>query len=168
MDKKQKVVGFLDRHTRKLVDINHQKFRLPSKAIIWMVLFISYNVLFQGLADVVIKVLGYTPLYRGFPLRIDFLFLTAVSVLMGYQALIGMRRREIDVTRNSISIGLLVETGLIISDLHHVWLFGSEYAGLTVVRSFFVVLTLVNLMMLLYIARKLKIYRDDKGRFKLV
>lgn len=159
---------FVDRHTNRLVDSNHQKFRLYPKWSIWLILFLSYNVLLQGILDIVIKVLGYTPWFTAIPIRIDFLFLTAVSVLMGYQALIGMRRRELDVTRNSISLGLIVEFGLVASDIAHVVDYGEMYPWLFTIRMPFIVLTTINFFILMYIASHLRLFRDDNGKFVLV
>jgi hypothetical protein len=159
---------FIEKHTSNLVDINKDKFESPKQHILTLVLFIAYNVLIQGIADVVLKVLTFFPGFPPLPLQIDFLFLTAVSVLMGYQALVGMRRREIDVTRNSFAIGILVEAGLVISDITNVVAFSQQYNYLLWVRLPFIVLTVINFFALLYVARRLHIFRDDGDHFRLV
>lgn len=164
---KNKILSFLHRHTTRIVDDNDQKFRLYPRWLIWFVLFLSYNVLVQGVADVFIKVSGYTPWFNAFPARWGFLFLTAVSVLMGYQVLIGMRRRELDVTRNSFALGLLVEAGLVISDVIHLVNYASYHENLLAFRLPFIVLTLINFFILATIARHLKLFRDKRGHFKL-
>lgn len=164
---KNKIVNFLKHHTTRIVDDNDQKFRLYPRWLIWFVLFLSYNVLLQGIADVFIKASGYTPWIKGFPARWDFLFLTAVSVLMGYQVLRGMRRRELDVTRNSFALGMLVEAGLVISDVLHLIDYASRYEHLFIVRLPFIILTLINFFILAIIAWHLKLFRDKKGHFTL-
>lgn len=158
----------MNKNTSRIVDDNHQKFRLYPKEIIWLILFLSYNVVLQGIFDVIIKVSGYTPWFGALPLRIDFLFLTGVSVIMGYQALIGMRRRELDVTRNSVLVGIFVEMGLVASDVMHVIEFGSQHPYMLEIRSPFIVITSINFFILLYIAKKLQLFADDEGKFKLV
>ncbi len=158
---------FFESHTQQIVDHNHSKFRLYPKWSIWMILYLSYNVLLQGVADVVLKVLSYTPFLMDMPWRTDFISLTAISVLMGYQALKGMRRREIDVTRNSISLGVLVETGLVIGDIEFIWLNPDLLPGLLLIRLPFMLFTFSNIIILLYIARKLSLFRDDAGKFVL-
>lgn len=165
---KNKITAFLHRHTKRIVDQNDRKFRLYPRWLIWFILFLSYNVLVQGIADVVIKVSGYTPWFNAFPARWDFLFLTAVSVLMGYQVLIGMRRRELDVTRNSFAVGMLVESGLVISDVLHLIDYASRHEYLFIVRLPFIILTLINFCILVYIAYHLKLFRDKKGKRVLV
>lgn len=159
---------FIQKHTSYLVDINRGKFEEPKAHIVILVLFVAYNVLVQGIADIVLKLLTLLPGFPALPLQIDFLFLTAVSVLMGYQALIGMRRREIDVTRNSFAIGILVEIGLVISDVSNVLAFQVEYPYLIWVRLPFIVLTVINFFVLLYVARRLHIFRNDDNRFTIV
>lgn len=164
---KNKIVAFLNRHTTRIVDDNNRKFKLYPKWLIWFILFLSYNVLLQGVADVVIKVSGYTPWFNALPARWDFLFLTAVSVLMGYQVLIGMRRRELDVTRNSFALGILVEAGLVISDVLHLMDYASHHEYLFAIRLPFIILTTVNFIILVTIARHLKLFRSQKGEFEL-
>lgn len=159
---------FITKHTSYLVEINREKFEAPKQGVINLVLFIAYNVLLQGIADVVLKVLTFFPWFPKIPLQVDFLFLTAVSVLMGYQALIGMRRREIDVTRNSFAIGILVELGLVVSDIINVVYFREEYIYLIWIRLPFIILTTINFFVLLYVAKKLHIFKSDAGDFTLV
>ncbi len=164
---KEKIIRFLNQHTTRIVDDNNRKFKLYPKWLIWFILFLSYNVLLQGIADVLIKVSGYTPWFYALPARWDFLFLTGVSVLMGYQVLIGMRRRELDVTRNSFALGILVEAGLVISDVLHLIDYASHHEYLLAIRMPFIVLTTINLTILVAIARHLKLFRGRKGEFEL-
>lgn len=164
---KNKILSFLHRHTTRIVDENNQKFRLYPKWLIWFILFLSYNVLLQGIADVVIKAAGYTPWFQAFPSRWAFLFLTAVSVLMGYQVLIGMRRRELDVTRNSFALGILVEAGLVICDIVYLVKYISAYDYLLTFRMPFIVFTVINFFILVIIARHLKLFTNKKGKFVL-
>lgn len=157
---------FVATHTSRIIDDSERSLRFP-KYILWIMLYISYNVVLQGVADIFLKIGSYTSLLPEFILRLDFLFLTAISVLMGYQTLIGLRRRELDVTRNSILLGLLVEAGLVISDIVHV----IEYAGsghVFAIRMPFIVLTTINFFLLIYIAKRLRLFYDDKERFTLV
>ncbi len=165
---KKTIMKFLYQHTKRIVDTNNQKFKMYPKWLIWFILFLSYNVLVQGVADLAIKFSGYTPWIIGFPARWDFLFLTAVSVLMGYQVLIGMRRRELDVTRNSFALGLLVESGLIISDVVYLAKHMNNHEYLLAFRLPFIILTVMNFFILYSIARHLKLFQNEKGKFVLV
>ncbi|MDF2379687.1 MAG: hypothetical protein P1V18_05750 [Candidatus Gracilibacteria bacterium] len=152
-------------HTSRIVEQTAEKFRLYPKNIIWLILFLSYNVLIQGVADVIIKIAGFTPWFEPLLLRVDFLFLTAISVLMGYQALRGMRRRELDVTRNSIAVGLLVEAGLVTSDILHLMEYSATNPNLIYIRSPFIVFTTINFFILVYIAIHFKLFRDKNNKF---
>lgn len=164
---KKFILKFLKRHSTRIVDANEHKFRLYPRWLIWYVLFLSYNVLVQGVADVMIEVLGHTPWLSISPTRWEFLFLTGVSVLMGYQVLIGMRRRELDVTRNSFALGILVEFGLVVSDLVHIAQYGNDYTHLIWIRLPFIFLTTINFFILVYISRYLKLFRNRKKEFVL-
>ncbi|MGE3279028.1 MAG: hypothetical protein AB7J40_04555 [Candidatus Altimarinota bacterium] len=161
---KEMITRFLHHHTTRVVDENSQKFRLYPRWIIGLVLFLSYNVVIQGIGDVIIKIAGYTPWFSPLPMRLDFLFLTAVSVLMGYQALKGMRRRELDVTRNSVALGLLVELSLVVSDITHLIQFGATHPSLMWIRLPFIILTTINFFILFFIAKHLKLFVDEQGK----
>ncbi|QQR83245.1 hypothetical protein IPJ72_05600 [Candidatus Peregrinibacteria bacterium] len=164
---KKRLLSFVKKHTTRLVDDNEKKFALYPRWLIWLILFLSYNVLIQGIMDVVLKVAGHTPWLQTLPVRIDFLFLTVVSILMGYQALVGMRRREMDVTKNSIALGIIVEIGLVVSDIIHVVQYGESYNYLLLIRAPFIVLTTINFFILIVVSYYLKLFVDKKGHFHL-
>jgi hypothetical protein len=161
----KRINSFLVHHTSRLVDESERELRLP-KYVLWITLFISYNVLFQGVLDLILKIMSYTP-YLYFPMRIDFIFLTMISVLMGYQTLVGMRRRELDMTRNSVLLGLLTEISLVVSDVIHMIEY-SHLSHLVIIRTPFVFLTIINFCLLVYLSRKINLFRDDNGKFTLV
>jgi hypothetical protein len=121
----------------------------------------SLSVLLQGIFDIVIKLAGYTPWIVRFPWRVDFLFLTAISVLMGYQTLIGMRRRELDVTRNSVQIGILVETALVVGDIYFIIKNYQEIPEALPIRLPFIILTAINIGILVLISHKLKLFKKS-------
>jgi ABC-type multidrug transport system permease subunit len=162
-----KISNFLSEHTICIVEGNTQKFKEYPKSVVALVLFLSYNVILQGIADVFIKVLSISKAIFYVPLRLDFLFLTAVSVLMGFQAFKAMKRREVDVTRNSVSLGLLVESGLVASDLYYLFEGGQLDMQMFYLRLPFILITTVNFFILLYIAIRLNVFRDDNGKFIL-
>jgi hypothetical protein len=157
---KHKITGFMDSHTSQIFDVNQGKLKDFPKPIIWMVYLMSLNVLLQGIFDVLIKFIGYTPWFVEFPWRMDFLFLTAISVLMGYQTLIGMRRRELDVTKNSVQVGILVEIALIVGDIYFIILHQADLPEALPVRLPFILLTSINVGILFYISRKLRLFRN--------
>lgn len=161
------MISYFRKKISRVIDANHQKLRIYPRHVLWMALFISYSVLIQAAADIAIKALGATAWFPNLPVRTAFIFLTAVSALMGYQALQGFRRREVDVTRNSVAIGVLVETGLIADDIVHIYQVVDSHPLVIHIRLPFIILTAINLILLIYIANKLKLFRNDQNRFTL-
>lgn len=91
---------------------------LPNFVIRWSV-FMSANAVLQAVADVVIESLVLAeiiPIYL--PLRVEFLLLTFLSALIAYLTLRGLREGALDVTKNTLTIGLFVESSLVIGDLY--------------------------------------------------
>lgn len=150
-----------------MFDVDKGQLKEFPRPVIWWVYLMSMSVLLQGLADIVLKVGGYAGVMVKFPWRMDFLFLTVISVLMGYQTLIGMRRRELDVTRNSVQIGLLVEIGLVVGDVYFVLQNYDWLPEALVIRAPFIVFTTLNIFILLYIVWKLSLFRDVNGEWKV-
>jgi hypothetical protein len=168
--KKLKQIRFfhnLKHHAQEMFDTRHGQLKKIPRSVITLTYVMCLNILLQGFMDIVIKFGGYTPWIIAMPWRIDFLFLTAISVLMGFQTLIGMRRRELDVTRNSIQVGLLVETALIIGDLHFISVYGTYIPEIMWFRMPFVVLTMFNVWILIYVTRRMHIFTGKDGKLKL-
>lgn len=149
---------FHDSLSRIVATDEGQLRRVPNH-VLALVLFVCASVLLQGIADVVLKILSYGALLPKLEWRTDFLFLTAVSVLMGYRTFQGMRQRKFDVTRNSIELGLVVELGLIIGDSHYLSNNVSTYPWLIGMRVPFIVLTSLNMVILVYTYHTLKLRR---------
>jgi hypothetical protein len=131
--------------------------------VLYLVYLISWSVLIQGIADIALKIMGYTPWLVKFPWRIDFLFLTALSVLMGYQTLVGIKKRDLDVTRNSVQIGILVETALVMGDAFFLLGPGKEVEGAFWIRLPFMIFTTINVIILLYLTKRLDLLKDEHG-----
>ena len=139
---------------------------LPMPAF-YAVYFMTLSVLTQGILDVWIKILSFSPLISSMPWRINFLFLTAISVLMGYQTLAGIKRRELDVTRNSVQIGILVEAALVVGDLLFISQYQETIPEALAIRLPFVIFTSINILILLYLVWKLKLLKDEKGNWQI-
>ncbi len=141
----------------RCIETNQGQLRRVPNHVLALTVFICASVLLQGIGDLVLKGLGYTALFPAIPWRIDFLFLTAVSVLMGYRTLTGMRQRKFDVTRNSIELGLLVEVGLIVGDITFIRAYGESIPSVFITRLPFIILTTLNVFILLYMYRVLNL-----------
>lgn len=143
----------------RIVEPDAGQLKPVPNIVLSLTVFLSVNVLLQGIADVLLKFLSYTPILPSLPWRTDFLFLTAISVLMGYRTLTGMRQRKFDVTRNSIELGFLVETALVVGDTEFVLANLDHIPSVLVMRLPFIVLTIVNIGILAYSYHVLKLTR---------
>lgn len=146
------------RHFLLYFRLCRKKYRQIHPSNILFLYIISINVLFQGIVDIVLKVAGYTSFFVTFPWRVDFLFLTAVSVLLGWQAISNMKRGYLDLTKNALILSFLVEIGLVISDVTFVIKNLAILPYVTEIRIPFVILTLFNIVLLLMILKNLKLY----------
>lgn len=142
---------------KTVLHTNEGQLRRVPNYIIALMLFLCVNVLLQGIADVGLKVLSYTDVLQPLPWRTDFLFLTAVSVLMGFRSLQGMLHQKFDVTRNSIELGMLVECGLVVGDAVFIRQHMFDIPHVLPMRLPFIILTLVNIAILLYVYHKLSL-----------
>ena len=164
---RKKLAKYIREQTSRVPDIDDGKLHRIPKTVVWLAYFMSLSVLLQGIFDLVIKFLGYTPWFVEFPWRMDFLFLTAVSVLMGYQTFVGIRRRELDVTRNSVQIGLLVEIALVVGDLYFIAQHMENIPEAVIVRMPFVFFTAINVAILIFIIKKLHLFWDEEGNWMI-
>ena len=134
-----------------IMDTNQGQLRRVPNHVLAITVFLCFSVLLQGIADVVLKLLSYTAVLPILPWRTDFLFMTAVSVLIGYNTLMGMHRRRYDVTRNAIELGLLVEIGLIVGDVVFINQNIMDIPHVLPILLPFIVLTSINILILLYV-----------------
>lgn len=164
---KKGFVHVLKNHFEKAVDTHHGQLKRFPNSVIMLVYVMCLNILLQGVLDIIVKVGGYTPWILAMPWRIDFLFLTAISVLMGFQTLNAMKHQKLDVTRNTIQLGLLVETALIVGDLHFIAVYSPIIPEVLWFRLPFILLTLFNIWVLVHVIRKLHVFSNKKGKIEL-
>ena len=141
---------------RKIIPTNTGELKPVPNYIIWLIVYLCISVLLQGIGDVALKVCSLMGLLPAMPWRTDFLFLTAISVLMGYRTLGGMLHEKFDVTRNSIELGILVEVALVVGDSLFIRSHIHEIPNVALLRIPFVGLTLVNIAILLYAYHELQ------------
>lgn len=163
---KKNLKTVIKNHVESCFDTHHGQLRRFPNSVIIIVYVMCLNILFQGFLDLILKFGGYTPFVTSMPWRIDFLFLTAISVLMGFQTLNGMKQMKLDVTRNSVQVGLLVEMALIVGDLHFISIYEDLIPDVTLFRAPFIVLTFVNVFILLYVSKKMNLFWEN-GKIKL-
>lgn len=140
----------LNRLLGRVIETNEGQLRRVPNHVLALTVFLCFSVLLQGIADIALKLVSYSDLLSPLPWRTDFLFLTAISVLMGYRTLNSMHHRKFDVTRNSIEMGLLVEVALVVGDSEFIYLQMADMPHVLLMRSPFIALTLLNIVILLY------------------
>ena len=133
---------------------------IPNFMIRW-VIFMSANAIFQAVADIVIEglvLLEAVPFKV--PFRLEFLLLTLVSTVIAYLTLASLRHGDLDVTRNTMIIGLIVETSLVIGDLYLLAGAGDNFWTLLFVRIGFLILTGSNILIIaMILTRRFKVKR---------
>ncbi|GBG26690.1 Hypothetical Protein FCC1311_029112 [Hondaea fermentalgiana] len=122
--------------------------KITSKKVVRAASLIGWNALIMFLSEVVIEILMVAKVMPKIPFRLDFFALTTISALLGYQTLVGVARRELDVTRNSLILAFYVEGFLIVGDIQ--FLLEDTYTLLLAVRIPFIVLTFVNFVLVIW------------------
>lgn len=156
----------INRTLKSVIHTNEGQLRRVPNHVLTLALFLSISVLLQGIADVALKVASYTALLASLPWRVDFLSLTAISVLMGYRSFSGMLHRKFDVTRNSMELGILVEIALVVGDIVFIRNNLEDIPHVLSMRLPFVLLTTLNIGILLYNYRALKLRNWLRPRTK--
>lgn len=146
-------------YIQRIIQVDKGQLGPVPNRILVLTVFLCFSVLMQGICDVALKLLSYLEVVPYLPWRTDFLFLTAISVLMGYRTFVGMRRQKFDVTRNSIELGFLVELALVIGDSEFMYRHMLEMPHIIPMRLPFVMFTLVNIAILLYTYQELRLRR---------
>lgn len=154
----------IDCALKSIIHTNEGQLRRVPNHVLALALFLSINVLLQGIADIALKLTSYTIWLAPLPWRTDFLFLTAISVLMGYRSFTGMLHQKFDVTRNSIEIGLLVEIALVVGDIIFIREHLLDIPRVLPMRLPFIILTSINIVILMYNYHALKLRKWLKPR----
>ncbi|MEM1312638.1 MAG: hypothetical protein AAGF07_04205 [Patescibacteria group bacterium] len=120
--------------------------------IIKFSVFMSANAIFQAVLDVIIEVLilsGITPFK--IPFRLEFLFLTLISTIIAYLTLNGLREGNLDLTKNTLFLGFIVETSLLLADIYLLFNTTKEFWVVFGVRTPFLILTSFNIALVSFI-----------------
>ena len=108
--------------------------------------FMSLNAVGQAVADVVLEVLLLLGLFSfKIPLRVEFLFLTLLSTVIAYLTLKGMREGSLDITKNTLIIGLIVESSLVLADVYLLVNTHKDLMSIFLVRLPFLLFTASNI-----------------------
>ncbi len=129
---------------------NRGQLRRVPKSVLIATYFLNISVLIQGIADVGLKFLGMLSVLPEMPWRTDFLSLTVISVVMGFRAFKAMRQLKFDVTRNSLELGFIVETALVIGDVEFIYKNIDTLPHILALRLPFIIFTLINICIIMY------------------
>jgi hypothetical protein len=128
----------IDTEAGALINIPNSLIRLS--------IFMSLNAIFQAIADIVIEILILTEIVSfKIPLRVEFLFLTLISTVIAYLTLKGLREGNLDVTKNTLLIGLLVESSLVLGDIYLLFNTSSYFWVTLFIRLPFMIFTSSNI-----------------------
>ena len=160
-------VEYIELLVHKVFDVERGQLKHIPNFVIFLIYVLCLSVLFQAALDFVIESLMLLGMVEKIPLRVDFIFLTIISTVMGVQTLKGMKRRRLDITRNSILVGIIVETALVVGDVMLILQRSHELSVLPLIRLPFLMLTFMNLAILLFVGSKLKVFRDKRGKISI-
>jgi hypothetical protein len=139
-------------------DFNAGKLKNIPNSIIVLTMFMGTSALLQFVADSLIELSMLFNLIPKLPFRIDFFFLTGISALLSWHTLQGIRRKEIDVTQDSTQISWLVEVALFSGDIYFILNSGYINAPIIWIRTPFLILTFINILIVTYTIYKLKLF----------
>lgn len=160
-------IEYIDVLVHQLFDVERGQLKHIPNFVIFLIYVLCLSVIFQAGLDLIIESVMLLGLIEKIPLRVNFIFLTLISTVIGVQTLKGMSKRKLDVTRNSILIGIVVETALIVGDLVLIFEKSDTIGVVPMIRIPFLALTFMNLTILLYVAKRLAVFKDRKGRLQL-
>lgn len=153
---------------QELFDVDKGQLRKIPNFVIFLIYVLCLSVVIQAFMDVSLEVLGLVGILEKVPFRLDFTFLTLISTVIGIQTLRGMVHHRLDVTRNSILLGMIVELALIAGDLSFLNQNIASYENLEFFRLPFLLLTSMNLGILIYVAARMRVFRDGRGKISIL
>jgi hypothetical protein len=144
----------------KLPQFNLQNFKIKDipPLVVFLSLFMSVNALMQAIGDAVLETLILSGLFVKIPFRIDFISLTTISAILAWHTFRGIQRKEFDVTHDATQVSLVVELALVIGDLYFIITYFSANPAVLWIRLPFLVLTTINVLIVLYIIIRLKLF----------
>jgi len=144
-------------------ELNYKRWHVVCLSIV------SFNCILMAVAEAVLESLIITGMTPKVPFRLEFVFLTMLSAIVGWQAIWGILRDSPDLTKNSLVCSLLLEVSLISSDLE--FFFRTEVQDVIdfvlQMRIPFVVVTSINAVLIVILG--LALYSEcfakrDDGR----
>ena len=128
------------------------------KEVVVFVFVMSLSSILQAIADFSLEGLSFFKIIPTLPLRVEFMYLTLLSAVLGQFTMWAIRKRELDVTIESVILSFIVEIALVSSDLIFLYTYPEVSNYLILVRAPFIILTSINIVILAYSSWKLKLF----------
>jgi hypothetical protein len=128
------------------------------REVVLLIFVMSISSVLQAIGDFSLEGLSFFEIIPKIPLRLEFMYLTLISAVLGQFTLWAIRKRELDVTIESVILSFLVETALVTSDLFFLYTHPEMNLYLIFLRTPFIVLTSINILILAYSSWKLKLF----------
>ena len=113
---------------------------------------ISWNCILMFIVEVVIEFALLFKILSHIPFRLNFLSLTALSVVLAIQAIRGVRQGEIELTGNALVMSAAVELLLIFGDIVYLVQYADTYPLVVKIRIPFMILTSINFCLVNFLA----------------
>lgn len=152
------VLGVLEEGVELVMDDTTTTSQVP-RAIVHVMLLVSYSAILQCVADVLIETLMIAGLVPKIELRVSFIFLTFLSALLAMHTLGDIEDNRLDIIVQSMRVGLLVEFGLVCEDIYFVLYESDPYKRSLkfYYRFAFLFLTFINIVLMVKLSRRLRI-----------
>jgi hypothetical protein len=165
-NKSSVILGTLEKMTKEILDTNQGKLAEVPDKVIAVSLFMAINAIVQAAVDIGIEIFSFIGLLPKLPFRFEFLCLAVISAILGQFTLMGLRKRELDVTKNSLILSLFVEIALLSGDIIFVFITPGASTGYLFLRLPFMAFTAMNVIIVLYIIWRTHIFRTRKYPLK--
>ena len=163
---KKLVVARLIAFTQRIVDTNQGKFATVPDTVIALSVFMAMSAIIQLVSDIGVEISSAMGWIVYMPLRLEFLFLAVISAVLGIFTLQGLKRKEIDVTRNSLRLSFLVEIFLVTGDVYFLCFDESVNQTVFWIRFPFLLFTTINIGIVTYIVWRMHIFRRRRYPLK--
>lgn len=140
------------------IDCNSDQLKVVPNGVIIASTFLSISAIGQWAIDIVCELLAQTSLLPEIPFRINFITLTFLSALLAWQTFRSLQHNELVITNSALQVAFLVETGLVLGDVHFLS-HNLDNVFLIVFRMPFVTLTTINIALVLYIYFRLRFFK---------
>ena len=140
------------------IDCNSDQLKVVPNSVIIASTFLSISAVGQWALDLTCELLAQLDILPEIPFRINFITLTFLSALLAWQTFRSLQHNELVITNSALQVAFLVETGLVLGDIHFLTR-NLDNVFLIFFRMPFVTLTIINIALVLYIYFRLRFFK---------